>query len=224
MSDGDIFREVDEAIRHDQLKSLWDKYGFLVLAVAVLIVAGVAGYKGWTYWQAERAAESGARFVAALRLNQDGKTQEALDAYKKIAEDGTGGYGVLARLRMASAGGDKAAAVEAYDAIAADGATDTILQGLARIQAATLRLDQADMGEMKQRLEPLTDSSNPWRHSARELLGLAAQRTGNAKDAEGYFTQVLSDREAPPSLKRRAEMMLALIVKADQSSPAATTK
>lgn len=223
MSGGDIFREVDEAIRQDRLKSLWDRYGLYVLAGAVLIVAGVAGYRGWEYWQAKQAADSGERFVAALELNEDGKTQEALQAYRKIAEDGTGGYAVLARLRLAAAEGDKAAAVKTYDAIAADNAVDDIFRGLARIKAATIRLDQADMSEMKQRLEPLAEGSDPWRHSARELLGLAAHRAGNAKDAERYFTQVLGDREAPPSLRRRAEMMLALIVKADQPPSGAAT-
>lgn len=227
MSDGDFFREVDEAVRQDRLKGLWDKYGIFVLGAAVLIVGGVAGYRGWEYWQAKQAAESGARFVAALQLTEDGKPEEALKAYKEVAEGGTGGYGLLARFRMAAGeakSGNKAEAVKAYDALASDASAGAIFQGLAKIQAATLRLDQADMGEMKQRLEGLTEAANPWRHSARELLGLAAHRTGNAKDAQDYFTDILRDREAPPNLKRRAEMMLALVVKADQPAVGSDAK
>ena len=56
MSDRDFFREVNEAVRQDQYRALWDKYGLYVLALAVLLVAGVAGYNAWTFWrQSERA-------------------------------------------------------------------------------------------------------------------------------------------------------------------------
>ena len=57
MSDDSFVREVDEAVRQDEFKRLWDKYGLYIMAGAVLIVATVAGYKGWGYWQAKQAAE-----------------------------------------------------------------------------------------------------------------------------------------------------------------------
>ncbi|MGI9382525.1 MAG: tetratricopeptide repeat protein, partial [Methyloligellaceae bacterium] len=167
----------------------------------------------------------GAQFVAALQLTEDGKSEEALKAYRQVAEDGTGGYALLAQFRLAAAeakSGNKAEAVKAYDALANDGSTGKVFQGLAQIKAATLRLDQADMGEMKERLDGLNVASSPWRHSARELLGLAAHRSGNNGDAQRYFTDIVRDREAPQNLKRRAEIMLALVVKADQ--PAASSK
>ena len=43
----DIFREVDEDIRRDQIKKLWDRFGPYVLGLALLIVLGTAGYRGW---------------------------------------------------------------------------------------------------------------------------------------------------------------------------------
>ena len=52
----DIFQEVDEEVRREQLKKLWDRYGIVVIAAAVLIIAGVAGYRGYQYWLAKQAA------------------------------------------------------------------------------------------------------------------------------------------------------------------------
>ncbi len=43
----DIFREVDEEVRREQLKKLWERYSILIVAVAVLIVAGVGGWRGY---------------------------------------------------------------------------------------------------------------------------------------------------------------------------------
>ena len=38
----DIFHEVDEEVRREQLKKLWDRYGNYVVAAAFLLVAAVA--------------------------------------------------------------------------------------------------------------------------------------------------------------------------------------
>lgn len=218
MSDDTIFREVNEAVRQDQLKALWNRYGVFVAAAAVLIVVGVAGYKGWVYWRAKQAGDAGARYVGALQLAEQGQAQDARAAFAALAADGPSGYRALARLQIADAearAGDRAKAVADYDALAADGSLRSILQDYARIQAATLRVDDAGLAEMQQRVGGVDTAGNPWRHSARELLGLAAFRAGDGKEAERYFGAALSDPEAPANLRRRAEMMLALTVKAD---------
>ena len=59
MSEESLFREVDEEVRQDQLKKIWDRYGNIIIAVCVAVIALVAGVKGWQYWQTKRA-EAGA--------------------------------------------------------------------------------------------------------------------------------------------------------------------
>ena len=54
----DIFNEVDEEVRREQLKKLWERYGNLIIAAAFLVVAGVAAWRGYEYWQARKAAEA----------------------------------------------------------------------------------------------------------------------------------------------------------------------
>ncbi len=98
----DIFREVEEDIRRDQIKRAWDRLGPYVLGVAVLIVLGTAGYRGWEYWQGRQAAATGDRFIAALQLATDGKHDDAIKALQVIIYNGSGGYPVLARFRLAA--------------------------------------------------------------------------------------------------------------------------
>jgi len=43
----DIFREVDEEVRRDQFKKLWERYGIFFIALAVLFVAAVGGWRGY---------------------------------------------------------------------------------------------------------------------------------------------------------------------------------
>ena len=42
----DIFTEVDEEVRREQLKKLWDKYGNYAVAAAVLLVLAIGGWRG----------------------------------------------------------------------------------------------------------------------------------------------------------------------------------
>lgn len=220
MSDRDFFREVDEAVRQDRYKALFDKYGIYALVGTALIVAGVAGFKGWTYWQESNAQAAGTEFSNALALEDNGDAAKAQEALSALAEKGPAGYRVLSRFQLAlinAQAGDNDKAVAIYDALATDADTDRILKGLATIQAATLRLDTADYAEMERRLKGLIDQGSPWRYSAQELLGLSAYRLNNMLELEKQFSALLADQGTPSNLRERADMMLALIAGAPQA-------
>ncbi|MGD9501424.1 MAG: tetratricopeptide repeat protein [Methyloceanibacter sp.] len=220
MSDRDFFREVDEAVRQDKYKKLWDQYGVYVLGAAAVLVVGVAGYQGWTFWQQKRAADSGAKFSEALRLEDGAEASKAREMLAALAESGPAGYSVLARFQLAAAeakAGNTDKAVADFDTLAKDPGVDPILQDHAKLQAAALRLEKADYAEMEQRLKPLAESGSAWRFSARELMGLSAYRLKNMSEAEKQFNALIGDEATPQNLRERAEMMIALIVGAPQT-------
>jgi hypothetical protein len=222
MSDrGDSFlREVDEAVRQERYKKLWDQYGVYALGLAALIVAGVAAYKGWAYWQERQAQAAGAKFSEALTMLDGADATKAKDVIALLAEEGPPGYRVLARFQLAAAeakAGDIDKAVADYDALASDSSVDEILRGHATLQAAALRLDKTDYAEMERRLKDLAEGDSAWRFSARELLGLSAYRLNNMREAEKQFGALVGDQGTPPNLRERADMMLALIVGTPQS-------
>ena len=98
----DVFREVDEEVRREQLKKLWERYQYLVYGVVLLIVFGVGGWRVYEWYETRRATETGTRFEIALELGDDGKHDEAEREFARIAADGTSGYRSLARLREAA--------------------------------------------------------------------------------------------------------------------------
>lgn len=220
MSDRDFFREVDEAVRQDRYKQLWDQYGVYAIGAAAVVVLGVAGQKTWTYWQEKQAQEAGAKFTQALSLEDGPEAARAREMLASMAETGPEGYRVLARFQLAVAeakAGELDKAVASYDALAKDSKVDPILRGHAQLQAAALRLDKADYAEMQERLKGLIESNSAWRFSARELLGLSAYRLNDTREAEKQFSALLSDQGTPPNLRERADMMLALIVGSPQA-------
>jgi hypothetical protein len=208
----DIFREVDEEVRREQLQKLWDRYQNLIIAAVVLVILGVAGWRGYEYWQTRKAMESGAAFEQALTLSEAGKHAEAESALAKIVADGTPSYRNLARMRRAAelAETDPKAAITAYDAIAADRSAGPIMQDLAALRIGSLQIDQGANAEAVKRLEPLAAADRPFRHSAREMLALAAWRSGNAAEAKRWFEMITTDPQTPPATRSRVEMLMAL--------------
>jgi len=208
----DIFDEVDEEVRREKLQKLWDRYGTLFIALAVVIVAAVGGWRGYEYWQTNKAYEFGAQFDAAAALAEQGKHEEAEKAFAKIAAEGTSGYRVLARLREVAeiATRDPKAAVAAYDDLAANSSTGQPLQDLAKLRAAMLLVDSAPLDEITRRLEPLTQAGAPFRHSARELIALAAWRAGDTAAVRKWSETIRSDPETPESVRNRVEVLMAL--------------
>ncbi len=219
----DIFKEVDEDLRHERLRKLWDRFGPYVIGLAILIVVGTAGYRGWIYWQERQAQANGDRFLAALTLSDQGKHDEAIAALKAIEANGSGGYPILAGFRIASelaATGKTQDALAEYDAIAAKSGISADLKSLARLRAAALLVDSDSLADLEKRLSDLAGTGNVWRHNARELLGLAAWRVGDYEAARKYFDEINSDQEAPADLRQRAQVMLSLITARIGAPPA----
>jgi hypothetical protein len=209
----DIFQEVDEEVRREKLKELWERYGHLVIAGCILIVVAVAAWRGYDWWQSKRAAESGAAFEAAVTLAETGKHQDADAAFAKLAADGTTGYRSLARLREAAelAQTDKQAAVKAYDDLAADKNAGQVIQDLAALRAGYLLVDTAPYGDIRARLEPLTGTDRVFRDSARELLALSAWKAGDMAAARQWTDMIMTDPQSPAGTRSRAEVLSELI-------------
>jgi hypothetical protein len=209
----DIFREVDEEVRREQLKKVWERYGTYIAVGCVLVIAAVGAWRGYEWWQTKRAAEAGAAFEQAVTLAEAGKHQDAEAAFAKLASDGTAGYRVLARLREAAelAPTDRKAAVKAYDEIAADKSAGTVIQDLASVRAGFLLVDGASYDEMRARLEPATGADRVFRHSARELLALSAWKQGDMAAARRWTEMIATDPQTPQGTRSRAELLSELI-------------
>lgn len=209
----ELFDEVDEEVRREQLKKLWDRYSLHIIAAALLIIAAVGGWRGYEYLEAQKAAEAGAAFDAAVDLSDQGKHAEAEAAFAKLATTAPSGYRVLAQLRAAAevAIRDPKAGAKMYDEIAADRSVAAEHQDLARIRAAGLLLDTETYPNMVQRLEAATKPDSTFRHTARELLALSAWRANDTAAARQWLDMIANDGETPSALRMRAEALQALL-------------
>lgn len=173
----------------------------------------VAGYQGWKAYDISTRSSEGERFHTAQQLVQSGKSAEALSAMQALAADASSGYGVLAKFQQAamlSKQGDGAGAAQLYQDIARENIGDVALSGLANILGILLEVNAGgyDRQALEFRLSTIAEDSHPYRHSARELLGVIALDAGDTAKARAAFSQLLEDSAAPKALRDRAKSLM----------------
>jgi hypothetical protein len=213
-STDEFIREVDEAVRQDQWLKLWRQYGNYIIAAALAVVIGTAAGVGWRTWQQNARLDEARRFAAAEQMLQEDKAAEAAQAFAALAEDSSGGYGVLARLRAAQAqaeAGDREAASAALNRLATDDDAAPVYRSLGELLAAQQQFAQAGADVSLAELEPLASNDGPWRYSALELRALTQMRNGETMAARQTLDDLLADPLTPPNLARRAAELLAFL-------------
>ncbi len=215
MSDDSFIREVNEELRQDQAKELWARFGTWVIAGAVSIVLATAGYRGWDYYTKSVAAASGDRFMQAISLSNEGKHDDAIKSLEELVVEGSGQYPALAKLRIASElslGGDAAAAIKSYDQISADNSFNGSFRSIAQLRAGLLAVDNNSLDDVSRRLQALAGAGLPFRHSAREGLGLANFKAGKLQEAMKWFDAIVNDSESGANIRARANVMRDLLL------------
>jgi hypothetical protein len=205
---------------------LWERYGLYVVGAAAALVLAVAGTQFWQSRQKAAAEAGGAQYEAAMKLVEAGKADDAQKALEAIAAGDHKGYGALAQLQMAGIHlkNDRAKeALAAFESVATSGASNPELKTFAALQAASLRIGEADFTEMQNRLNDLVNGTSAWRIPARELLGMAALKAGKLEDARTTLMPLLAEPNAPRGTLERVQVLLASVAAAElaKTAPAA---
>lgn len=212
----DLFREVEEDLRRERFKKLWDDYGLYLVAFAVGIVLLTAAVIGWRAYEKSSNEAASAAFSEMVKstTGSDLSDTDIARKYADFAEQTSGGYAALARLHEAAsllAANDKDGAAKAYDALIADSGAPEMIVGLARIKAALIRLDTASYDDMNASLADMTAPSSAWRANAHEILGIAAYKAGKFGEANTHAQAIIDDNQASSGLRDRAHVLQAVV-------------
>jgi hypothetical protein len=209
----DIFDEVEEDLRAERAEKLFKKYAWLMVTVAVAIVAAVAGWQLWTRYQNQQDAAAAAKFVAIQTALEQPNTPKAgqIAPLEQFASTAPEGYKTLARLREASLKadtGDLPGAIALWNTVAANSSADRLLRDFASLMATARELDRGDPAQLEARLKPLAEPGNAWSALAREQLAMLDLRQGKVDNARTTLQALTFDANAPSGLRARASALL----------------
>lgn len=204
-----FIREVDEELQRDRLQAIWQRYGSLIVAAAVALVVGTAGYVGWTSYSASVRNADAVRFDEALQLAAT-DLPGAIAALTEAGDEASTGYRAIARLtaaQLAASQDDAAAFDEALDALIADSGARELYRDYAILIRAVARIDVEDSATLRAELQPLAAAGGIWRHAAREALAAVAVKDGDLDEADRLLSEIEDDATAPPAQRERARQV-----------------
>jgi hypothetical protein len=211
----DIFsREVDEAMREDQLAMFWQKYGVITIGVIVL---GLASFAGWLFYQnsvEEAAGVKSEELISALDANTRGNVDGAINALQPLKDADQAGYRALAKVGEAGLLAQQGKAEESrkgFEAIAADDNVPQELRDLATIRRTLSEFDTLAPAEVIKRMKPLAVPGEPWFASAGEMVAIAHLKMGKPDLAGPIFGELAKDKSVPPTVRDRASQMAGLL-------------
>ena len=207
--DSVILKEVDQALEEDRTWDFFRKHGTALIAGAVLIVGGVAGWQAWNHLKIQTAERQALEYRNALELLNE-NTDSGRAALDAVGAE-KGGYGALASLRRASSyagGGERLKALEIYRSVAAGDAPKRIRE-YASLRAGYLALADgrdAVMGDVSN----LAEGEGPFSYYAKEILGVASLNAKDYESATAAFEALSLDLQTPAGVRDRAEEFSAL--------------
>ena len=202
--------EVNEELRNQQLKSIWNRFGLYIIIIALFIIFSVGGYEIKNYLNNKVSQKESNLFDSAILMIEEGN-QEA--GYNKLIElsDGKTGYTGLALFRLSSESynkGDYIQAIEFLERASKNSSLTNKLREFAKLKAGLILVDHGSVDDVKNLLNDLTVKNGPFVFHAKEIIALSFLSNNMDPEARLIFEDIASDVAAPPVLARRAEIFL----------------
>lgn len=209
-----LLREVDEAVRKDQLGSVFKRYGW---SIAGALVLGLAAFGGWLYWSDRQEGQletKSEQLIAAFDKLEAGRIEQAGKDLAGLSEDGGSATAIsakLARAGIALRDNRPAEAIELYESIASDDGAPQPYRELATIRSVAAQFDKLDPQKVVDRLKPLATPGNPWFGSAGELVAMAYLKQGKEELAGPLLAAIAKDEDVPQTLRSRSRQLAGLL-------------
>lgn len=205
-----FYREVDEELRRDQMKSYWERYGKLVIAGIVLVLAAIGGFIWWQNQQEVKAGERSAELVAVfddIAARRKAAAVGKLDALAKSGSEGHRAAALLTKADLAIEGGDLKGATATFKQIADDKGLAQPYRDAALVRMTAIELDTLPPQAVIDRLKGLAVAGNPWFGSAGEMVAISYLRLNKPQQAGALFAAMVKDKKLPDTLRSRATQM-----------------
>ncbi len=203
-------REVDEALREEQLVDAFRRYGKPVGAALVAGLLALAGYLYWDNSVKNEAAVRSEKAMIALDKVKAGQLDAAANDFEVLTKDGPDTMRTLAAMNVAAIFAEQGKADEAvrrFAAVSADPKAPKIYRELATVREVTLRYDTMKPDEVVAKLKPIAVPGNAFFGTAGELLAMAYFDSGKPDQAGALFAQIGQDKNVPQSVRVRVRQI-----------------
>lgn len=211
----DVFvREVDDAVRQDQLAEAAKRHA---RTVGIAIAAGLAALAGYLWYDSHKASladRQAEQFTTALDQVEAGQLDGGKAKVASLVSEGNPGYKAATQVLnagIAAQQGKTDVAAKGFEAVAADATAPQPYRDLANVRLVALHFDTMKPEEVIAKLKPLAIPGNAFFPSAGELVGLAYMKQGHNDLAGPLFAAIAKDKDTPESMRSRVRQLAGLL-------------
>jgi hypothetical protein len=211
--DAALRREIDEAVRQDDLTEIGRRYGALIASAIVIALVAFGAFLWYQQRQETAMEQHSEALVAALDQVEAGNLAAGSAALQPLVDEG-GGVAAIAQLQAAGIAledGNPRRAVELFEAVAQDADAPDEFRSLARLRQVAVQFDALPPAEVVTRLRELATPGSPYFGSAGELVAMALLEQGREDEAGALFAEVATDPTVPESIRARTRQMAGLL-------------
>lgn len=215
IKDDALMKEIQEDLKNEQMRSLWNKYGLYIVIIVALALTAAVSFETFKNWAAKRNQEISNAYAVAISLQNQGRLEESLSILQNMAQTNHDIYGDIAKLQIANIYFEQGKITEATDVLENLSNNDDAnqqMREIATIKLASYMLDSKTPAEdIRQLLVPLTAEESNWSNIAHELLAMLAIRDGDTEQAKGEYEAIINSGKGQDNLKARAQDMLTIL-------------
>lgn len=205
----DIFDEVSEELKQDQLIQLWKKYSKYIITLFVLLVLSVLTYQAYMIWNEKKLTESSEQFFSGLEKLDNKDFKKSAEIFLKSSLDQKDGYRVLSIFGLAHSNfenGKISEMVSNYQTIYEDKTIGNYYQGLARI-LSVMKDNKSNFNELQGRLKPILNSPSKLQLLAAELQIMLFIRFNKLDKALSSIKSLLARSDISQEQKNRLSLI-----------------
>ncbi len=205
----DIFDEVSEELKQDQLIKTWKKYSKLIIFLILIIIISLVSYQGYLTWNKNKLEAISEQYFQALDKLEDRNYSKSKNLFLNNSQNDKSGYSILALFGLAESNyrnGKIDEMLDNYKKIYDDESIDIYYRNLSRI-LSILKDNSSSFDQQKSLLEPMLNSPNLLEVIAAELEVLLFIKFDKIKDAQKALDVLLKRSDISFEQKNRLELI-----------------
>ena len=205
----DIFDEVSEELKNDQLIKTWKKYSKLIIASIILIVISLVSFQAYKNWNEKKMETTSKEYFEALENLEDQNYTRSEELFLKNSKNHEGAYKMLSLFGLAESNFKNNKIDEMilnYKTIYDDENIDSYYRNLSRI-LSVIKDNSGSFNEQMALLEPIINSPSKLQILAAELEVILLIKFNKIKEAKKAIKNLLNRSDISLEQKTRLELI-----------------
>ncbi len=205
----DIFDEVSEELKQDQLIQTWKKYSKLIITLILIFIVSLGSYQAYIKWNKKQIEVISEQYFQALKKLEDKNYLKSYNLFLNNSQNNKSGYGILSLFGLAESNyqnGKIDQMILNYKTIYDNESIDIFYRNLSRI-LSVLKDSKSSLDQQQLLLKPILNSPSKLQIVAAELEVLLFIKFDKIKEAQTALNVLLKRSDLSFEQKNRLELI-----------------